>query len=292
MKARRFAVVGDPVGHSRSPAMHAAAYRALGLPHTYEAIRATAAELAAVVARLRAGELDGVNVTAPHKVAVLQYVDAMDPSARVVGACNTLVRDGAGRIVAYDTDVPAIAEELRALGAGVDGTRDTAVVLGAGGAARAAVVACAQLLGVARVVVRARTDAAGACLELERALEAEGTPAMVVATPLSADAEVEARAACVVQATSAGMAGADAGEGVAGAVAWPAMPRDAAALELVYAPRETPFLRAARRHGLRAEGGLGVLARQGALAFELWLASTAPRRAMLAALDEPPTAPA
>src|SRR5262245_683652 len=111
----RFAVVGDPIAHSKSPRMHAAAYRALGMAHTYEAIRASADGLPGVVARLRAGELAGRNGPVPHKVAVLALADEVAPSARAVGAANTLVRDAAGRITAHNTDVPALADELRAL---------------------------------------------------------------------------------------------------------------------------------------------------------------------------------
>ena len=92
MRARRFAVVGDPVGHSKSPVMQGAAMRALGLPHTYEALHATASELPGVIARLRDGTYDGLNVTVPHKERVLSLVDALDESARVAGAANTIVR--------------------------------------------------------------------------------------------------------------------------------------------------------------------------------------------------------
>ncbi|HTB72329.1 MAG TPA: shikimate dehydrogenase, partial [Polyangiaceae bacterium] len=115
MRARRFAVVGDPVGHSKSPAMQGAAMRALGLPHTYEAVHATADELPGVVARLRAGEFDGLNLTVPHKERVLALVDSLDESARVAGAANTLVRADGGRLVAHNTDAPALAAELARL---------------------------------------------------------------------------------------------------------------------------------------------------------------------------------
>ena len=115
MRARRFAVVGDPIGHSKSPVMQGAAMRTLGLPHTYEAVRATADELPGIVARLRSGEYDGLNVTVPHKERVLSLVDALDESARVAGAANTLVRTDDGRVVAHNTDAPALAAELSRL---------------------------------------------------------------------------------------------------------------------------------------------------------------------------------
>src|SRR5215472_14330173 len=111
----RFAVLGDPIAHSKSPKMHAAAYRALGLAHVYEAIRATASDLPALVRALRDGAFDGFNVTVPHKQRILELVDRVDASASHVGAANTLVRAPGGEIVAHNTDVPALAHELRRL---------------------------------------------------------------------------------------------------------------------------------------------------------------------------------
>jgi shikimate dehydrogenase len=250
----RFAVVGDPIAHSKSPRMHAAAYRALGLAHTYEGVRATAEELPAVVERLRTGELAGLNVTVPHKVRVLDLVDVIAESARAVGAANTLVRAASGKITAHNTDVPALADELRALGPHTG----RAIVLGNGGAAKAAVAALRDSLHIPDIVVCGR--------------------------PLAPDAERDHEAMIVVQATSCGMTGADPGEIAAGAVAWDAMPDDAVALELVYAPPETPFLVAARRRGLKAANGEGMLVRQGALAFELWLDVPPPVEVMRGAL--------
>src|SRR5580704_2332543 len=95
--------------------MHAAAYRALHLDCAYEAIRATPADLAALVRALRDGGYDGFNVTIPHKRRILEHVDRVDPSAESVGAANTLVRAKDGAVVAHNTDVPALAAELRRL---------------------------------------------------------------------------------------------------------------------------------------------------------------------------------
>ncbi len=260
MTPRRFAVVGDPVAHSKSPLMHAAAYRQLGMPHVYEAVRVDAAGLPAAVQALRDGAWDGLNVTVPHKQRVLALVDEVDPSAAAAGAANTLVRSPAGRVVAHNTDAPALAAELEALAAPASLRGAQALVLGSGGASRAAVAAL-ERLGAAPVLVRAR---------------ALGNWA--------ASAAEESRTMAVVQATSAGMTGADPGEVAAAAVAWDALPAGAVALDVVYAPPETPFLRSARERGLRCDNGLGMLARQGALAFSLWLGVPAPLEVMRAAL--------
>jgi shikimate dehydrogenase len=281
--ARRFAVVGDPIAHSRSPAMHSAAYRALGLAHTYEAVRASAGDLPALIAALRDGAYDGLNVTVPHKQRVLGLVDELDVSARAVGAANTLVRSSDAHVVAHNTDAPALAAELNRLpGEARSWSGARGLVLGSGGAARAAVAALAGL-GVREIVVRARAfeDAA----QRERFVGA--APAPVVPQPWRASAESEAATLAVVQATSAGMKGADSGEAVADAVDWAALPEGAVAIDVVYAPRDTPFLRSARARGLRCDDGLGMLARQGALVFELWLGLAAPLEVMRAALEQP-----
>jgi shikimate dehydrogenase len=284
MKGRRFAVVGDPVAHSKSPKMHAAAYRALGMPHVYEAIHATAADLPHVVTALREGRFAGLNLTVPHKEQVLALVDAIDPGARSAGAANTLTRTDGGRLTAHNTDAPALAAELRALaGPSAAWAQGRGLVIGSGGAARAAVAAFARL-GVTEIVVRARAfDDAG---RRERFLASAPVPVRLEAWPSAGAREPdEGPTVALVQATSAGMTGAAPGEEVARAVGWRSLPDHAVALDVVYAPRDTPWLRAARARGLRADDGLGMLARQGALAFELWLGVPAPLDAMRRAIE-------
>jgi shikimate dehydrogenase len=280
MNGRRFAVVGDPVAHSRSPAMHAAAYRVLGLDHRYEMVRAGAGDLAGVVSALREGTYDGLNITVPHKQRVLELVDELAPSAQAVGAANTLVRTPNGRITAHNTDAPALAAELERLAEpAFVWSNGHGLVLGSGGAARAAIAAFAQL-GVREIFARARAFADGAAREAF----VRTAPAPVVGEPWRAAASTDGRTIAIVQATSAGMKGADPGEAAVAAVDWSALPDAAVAIDVVYEPRDTPFLRAARGRGLRSDDGRGMLARQGALAFELWLGVPAPLDAMRAVL--------
>jgi shikimate dehydrogenase len=262
--------------------MQAAAMRALGLPHTYEAVHATADDLPRIVAMLRDGSYDGLNVTVPHKERILSLVDALDPSARLAGAANTLVRGGDGAVVAHNTDAPALAAELRHL-AGDTLARPSAraLVLGSGGAARAAIAALGVHLGVREIAVRARAFADPA----RRDAFVATAPCPITAEAFAPSATSEERTTAIVQATSAGMRGAEPGDAVADVVAWAALPLDAIALDVVYAPRDTPWLGAARRRGLRSADGLGMLARQGALALELWLGVVAPLLAMRAALE-------
>lgn len=278
MNGLRFALLGDPVAHSKSPRMHEAAFRALRLPHRYDAIRCREDELEGHVAALRRGELAGLNVTVPHKRAILRHVDGVADEVRLAGAANTLVcRDA--RVVAHNTDIGAITHELRRLAPELSSKR--AVVLGGGGAARSAIVALCSDLAVDAVDVRVRAPTAAITEDL--APLARGATLTVSALAPRPDFERDVH--FVIQATSAGMTGADSGVTVASAIAWDALPPRASALDVVYAPPETPFVVAAREHGIRVTSGLGMLAWQGALALELWLGTPAPYDAMLAALQ-------
>jgi len=277
----RFAVIGSPVAHSRSPAMHGAAYRALGLPHVYEKLETTVEELPARVDALRTGTYAGLNVTVPHKSRVLELVDAIDPSAAATGAGNTLLRGQDGAVRAYNTDAPALREELVRLAEDAARFRGrTALVLGSGGAARAAIFALGQL-GVARVIVRARKEKK----VLHDVLEASGAPATLSFESLAAPPAEPADLCAVVQATTAGMDGSSVpGDLVADAVAWATLPQACVVYDVVYAPPRTPLVERATARGLAADSGLGMLVGQGALAFELWLGVKPPRDVMRRAL--------
>ena len=267
--------------------MHEAAYRALGLPHTYEKIETSVEELPACIDALRSGSFAGLNVTVPYKSKVLDLVDTMDPSAAATGAANTLVRAPDGTIHAHNTDAPALRDELVRLAndpAAFYGR--SALVLGSGGAARAAIFALGQL-GVARVIVRARTEKPNLADVLRAdGLRASGRPAATLSfEPLSPPVAEPDDLRAIVQATTAGMHGsAVAGEIVADAVGWATVPSSCAVYDVVYAPARTPLIERASAHGLVADSGLGMLVGQGALAFELWLGVRPPRDVMRGAL--------
>jgi shikimate dehydrogenase len=282
----RFAVFGHPIGHSVSPAMHKAALKGLGLPHTYEAVDVPDLEhLQSMVDAIRQGIIAGANVTVPHKRAVLDLVDRVDPSAKSIGAANTLVRSR-GRVIAYNTDAAGLADELRALGA----VGRTAAVIGAGGGGRAAVAAC-MAIGANVVAVTTRSwQGSEELVGAESADEfrkmgalpcgwpvprASGDPSTHLSEVMRLQwGDIAASSDLIVQATAAGMKGADRGDGVAAIVPWERLRKDALVYDIVYNPRETPFLRVARERGLRHAGGLGMLARQGAHSLALWLRVT------------------
>lgn len=274
---KQFAVIGHPIGHSISPVIHLAAYGGMGLAHQYATRDCPNPEAVSEVrAELAAGRLSGVNITVPWKRLALELADHVDDSARRTGAANVWVRTEAGEIVAHNTDAPALAERIRAgLGtvAGEAGEL-AALVLGSGGAARAAVVAC-QVVGARPLYVSSRKWH-GDAGEWPGAAEFRELGATPVAWGESAHAEMDtARAAprcrVLLQATSAGMRGVGAGDAVARVIPWAKLDPRTFVYDVVYIPAETEFLRAARAAGLACEGGLSMLIGQAAAAIRLWL---------------------
>jgi len=280
----RFVLLGHPVSHSLSPAIHGAAYAECGLSHRYELRDAPNEEaVKAAIGEIRSGAIAGANVTVPWKQVALSFADRADATASEVGAANVLVRDPAGGVVAHNADVGALAEELGALVAAPDVT----LILGAGGAALAA-VAAARRLGTRRVLVSARRfDAATPPDTWPNAAPLARLGAELVPWPYAGEeAFLTAEPNVVVQATSAGMLGAAPGADVASVVPWKRLPSGAVAYDLVYNPADTPFLRAARDAGVVARGGLGMLVGQAVISFELWLGRAAPRARMQRAAED------
>lgn len=281
----RFGLIGHPVAHSVSPAMMRAAFDALGLAASYDAIDVEGeAALARAVASLRSGERAGLNVTVPHKRAVLAHADVVGESAARAGAANVLVAER-GKIRAENSDAAAIVRVLDPLLA----ARRWALILGSGGAARAALVACEEL-GFRGVEITSRSWGSPEEAQ-ERGAELPEIRAQVQFEPWLSDWGELARLAgrevsLVIQATSAGMHGADPGEGVMERVRWAEIGPRAVAFDVVYRPRQTPFLDAARKHGALAVDGLGMLVEQAALALRFWLGVDAPRDDMRRAAEE------
>ena len=280
----KFALIGHPVSHSLSPVIHHAAYRELGVSHEYGLIdAATEADVARVVAALRAGELHGVNVTIPWKRLAYTAADRRSELCERLQVANVLAPT-AGELVAHNTDALALESEFSRL---VEGSR--AVVLGSGGATPAVVAAC-RAAGIDEVFVTARRfDPALPPAAWPGASELARLGARALGWPASSGAaraefeQVCASAALVVQCTSAGMRGADSGQPIAELVPWSRLPAAALAYDLIYAPLETPFLRVAREAGRRTAHGLSMLVGQAALAIEIWLGERPPLEPLLAA---------
>jgi shikimate dehydrogenase len=274
----RFGVIGAPVAHSRSPAMHEAAYRALGIDARYERIHVEPDALPAFVAGLDAEGFRGVNVTLPHKGAVIPLLDEVSDAARTIGAVNTITVED-GRLHGDNTDAQGLELALRERGVALFGAE--AVVLGAGGAARAATYGLCRAGTIPTVAAR-RPDAA------RELADAIGLAFSIHLSSIGFDdaalAHAFARAHLVVQCTSATL-GDDAGaQAFADILPWHALRDSAVVTDLVYEPKKTTVLRAAEGRGLRTVDGLGMLVHQGALSFERWLGRRAPIGAMRAAV--------
>ncbi len=256
--------------------MHNAALRSLGLPHSYRAVAVPPEELAAAVLELRSGGVLGANVTVPHKEAVMPLLDELTEAASSIGAVNTIVRRS-GRLVGDNTDAHGFEAALRGAGFALPGDRSvSAVVLGAGGSARAVVHALAPH---ARITLVNRTVARAEQLAADFAETAD--------VRVAADADVAfAVRSCdlLVNTTSVGMSvgGVDPHTSPLEATE---LPVSAFVQDLVYSPRETRLLRLARERGLRGANGLEMLVLQGARAFELWTTASAPLEVMRAAIS-------
>jgi shikimate dehydrogenase len=269
----KLALLGYPLAHSLSPAMHNAALEASGLSGwRYQALPTAPIRLPNAVAEIRGDEYLGASVTVPHKQAVLPLLDGLTPAAEAIGAVNTLVKRN-GRLLGDNTDAAGLKADLAALGVRL--SQRPVLVLGAGGAARAVLAGCASAgAGELRVVARRREQA-----------EALQPLAPIHAFDWTASEFMRAGESCalIVNATPLGM--------------WPEVdaspwfegtpfPPDAFVYDLVYNPAETMFVRQARAAGLRAAAGLGTLVEQGALAFELWTGQPAPRLVMRQAVEQ------
>ncbi len=258
---RLAAVIGWPVAHSRSPALHAAAFAATGFDATMLAFAVAPAELTAAVRGLAALGCLGASVTVPHKAAVIAACDAVDDAARAIGAVNCLGFDGA-RVIGHNTDAGGFADAV--VEAGV--ARGPAIVLGAGGAARAVVAGLASL-DLAVTVIARRPDAASWC----------------AAQPWTALADHLTATRLLIDCTSAGLAAVD-DQALADAVPIDRLPDGAVVATLVY-HRPTALCQRAAARGLCILDGRAMLLHQAARAFTIWTGRAAPIDAMRAALD-------
>lgn len=254
-----FALLGDPVAHSRSPAMYSRAFALLGADAAYLPCRVAAADLPAAVLGLRVLGAAGFNATVPHKGELLRLCDQLAPAAERIGAVNCVVREG-DTFIGHNTDAPGLLRALRV--AGVDATGARAVVLGAGGSARAAALALADRVQSLVVINRTESKARSLASSAHAAgcAFAEGC-----ASGSEAATRALAQATLVIHCTTIGL----------GSLQLPFDPAQLAPgvtlVDLVYAPGgETALLQAARARGLRTVDGIEVLVQQGILSLQLW----------------------
>ena len=265
------AVLGDPVRHSLSPALQNAALGALGLDWIYLALPTPAAQLDTVLRALAATGCRGLNITIPHKQAVVELCRELSPLARRLGAVNTLVPHAAGGWFGTNTDVEGFCAPLRRQGRDGRGTR--ALVLGCGGSAKAVVAGLVEL-GCATVLLAGRNPAALDAFQAECGPWAPPLQALLWRPGTEALRQAVAHADLVVNTTPVGMASLS---DAAAALACPLQPAELDALrpdclvyDILYIPRPTTLLRQAAAHGCTCLDGLAMLVGQGAAALRLW----------------------
>jgi len=275
-------LIGWPVSHSVSPAMHNAAFAALGLDWRYVLLPVDPALPGAVgdaVRGMRALGLCGINVTVPHKQAVLPFLDRIAPAAQAMRAVNTIIVEADGSLTGDNTDAPGFIADLRAHGVEPAGRR--VLVLGAGGSARAIVYGLAQA-GAKQITVANRSVARAQQLLDDLRPFFGVTTGAAIALP-DGLADVAAESTLVVNCTSLGMTP------NVDTTPWPVelpLHPEQIVYDLVYNPADTRLLQQARAGGAQAIGGLGMLIWQGALAFAHWTGQPAPVAVMRAAAEE------
>lgn len=274
-------LIGYPLGHSLSPQIHTAALRACGLDGDYSLFPIHPEDkqsLSDLLARVRSGKLQGLNVTIPHKQNVMQFLDELTPTARSIGAVNTIYLHE-GKLIGDNTDAPGflydsqrfLTTETRRHG------NSNALVLGAGGSARAVIYAL--LNDGWDITIAARR------LEQAKELVTSFTRHQLKITNYPLSNIGLSNITLVINTTPVGMTP------NIGQSPWPVdlpFPPQAAIYDLVYNPRETKVVKDACLQGLSATTGLGMLVEQAALAFETWTGHKPPRAAMLAAVDQTP----
>ena len=279
VRTQHVGIFGYPLGHSISPAFQQAALDYHGVPATYHAWPVPPDRLADEVARLRGVDYLGANVTVPHKEHVREYLDEIDPWAQSIGAVNTIVREGS-RLVGYNTDAYGFIKSLNKVG-GFDPDGKRVVILGAGGAARAAVFGLAEE-GISSLTIANRTLQRAQSLADEVSGSIAAVEAISVSGPSLADACADAQ--LIVNCTSIGMRHSE----TEGSTPLDAnlIPAGSLVYDMVYNPPRTPLLLAAAQAGANAVGGLSMLIYQGAAAFEHWTGKEAPIEVMFRAGEQ------
>ncbi len=290
MTTYHLGLIGYPLGHSLSPQIHTAALQACSLEGDYSLFPVHPDDkqsLNDLLSRVRSGEIQGLNVTIPHKQNVIQFLDELTPTARSIGAVNTIyLRNGA--LIGDNTDAPGFLEDLKRFLVNPKSpnqqivnrqssivNRKSAIVLGSGGAARAVVYAllhddwevtiAALLMDQARELADSYRSSKLKVVNFELSnIELSNISLVVNTTPVGMTPDVDSSP-------------------------WPAnvpFPR-AAIYDVVYNPRETKLVKDACTQGLSATTGLGMLIAQAALSFEIWTGHKPPREVLLAAVDQP-----
>lgn len=272
-----FGVMGHPIGHTKSPVFQQAALDKLGVDANFEAWDVAPEDLAAKVESFRTPDFMGSCVTLPHKQAIMPLIDGLADTAEAVGAVNWVVPQD-GTLIGHNTDAPGFLRALKEK-AGFDPTGASAVVFGAGGAARAIIYAL-KTGGVTSVTIANRTVAKAQALASEM-VDGRFRP-NAIGLDRTELADVVPFSTLLVNTSSMGMAGGPAPRDTP--VTAELISADATCYDAVYAPAETPFLLEAEKAGATPAGGITMLVYQGVVGFELATGKNAPVDVMFDAL--------
>lgn len=278
-KTKVLGVIGDPIQHSRSPQMHNAAIFKLGIDYVYIPFHVKPEDVSNAIEGFKAINVVGINVTIPHKQSVLTFMDKLSAEADTIGAVNTIVfKDGF--LEGHNTDAQGFLEAMKE--EGVEELRGkSAVIIGAGGSARAVAVGLV-LEGVSALTIANRTESKA--IDLASTI-AEKTKISVKAIPLSDGSGVLAEAilesSLLVNTTSVGM---DINQPLL--INPDLLHKDLIVYDIIYTPPETKLLKAAKERGVKVVGGIGMLVHQGAIAFQLWTGLKPPIDVMRRALTQ------
>jgi shikimate dehydrogenase len=265
-------IFGYPVEHSSSPAMHNAAFSQLGLDYVYVPFEVRPGDLERAVDALRAMNIAGVNLTIPHKEAVIPFLDEVSEEVSLIGAANTIKVEN-GKLMGFNTDAQGFLESLQENRIEPRGTK--VLVIGAGGASRAVVCALTQAevseLTIANRTLERAEELAGKMNELAKNIKC------VRLSDISAEVE---NVDLIVNTTSVGMKPDDP----------PLLDAEVIrpehkVVDIIYNPPETPLLRSARLRGAATLNGMGMLVNQGAISFEIWTGVAPPRELMRKILE-------
>lgn len=272
-KVKLFALIGDPIEQTLSPAMHNAAFRALGLNCAYVTLRVPKRFLADAIVGIRALGIAGFNVTIPHKIDIVGLLDELDKSASLMSAVNT-VKNDRGKLIGFNTDGDGALRALKGKIGPIKGKK--VVLLGAGGAARAIAFSLAKAGAKLTIANRTVPKARALASTIEQKL---GINVEMVSLARAELTEALKNADVLINATSVGMYP----KADQTLVSASMMHRGLIVNDIVYKPLRTRLLREARRAGGMTIDGLGMLVQQGALAFEIWTGKRAPIKVMEAA---------
>ena len=266
-----YCIIGDPINHSLSPALHNAAFNTLGLDHSYIAYRVSKDELSNAIISLKSINIAGFNVTMPHKTAIIEYLDILDSTVERARAVNTVYNNN-GKFEAFNTDIVGFVTPLHNRNVSFNGM--TVLLLGAGGTAQAVVAALAEETGISKIYISSRNK-----VKLENLAEVATKSGLECVTLGENEIqEFSPLSDMIINATPVGMGG------EASPVSFKHISKDAIVYDIVYRPLNTDLILNAKKANAQVIYGYEMLMEQAIAAFKIWTGITPPVEAMKKAL--------